>query len=214
MLGIISLSMSAATVHSTAEVDPTATLGAGTRIWHYAQVREGVVMGEECVLGKNAYVDEHVRVGNRVKIQNNASVFSGCTLEDGVFIGPHACLTNDRHPRSINPDGVLKGASDWEGGRILVRTGAAIGAGAIVVTGVSIGRWALVGAGAVVVRDVPDHGLVVGNPARLIGYVGDCAHRLVDQPDQGMKCPQCGTRYRRDASGTLHRVEQDQAARR
>ena len=201
------------TVHPTASVDPTARLGAGTRIWHEVQVREGAVLGEKCVLGKNAYVGENVQVGNRVKIENNASVFAGSILEDGVFIGPHVCLTNDRLPRAINADGSLKLASDWELGTIRVRRGASLGAGTIVVTGVTIGRWALVGAGSVVTRDVPDHGIVVGNPARLIGSVCVCAHRLVEDGPQQMKCPDCGSRYQRDASGTLSRVEQGGAAR-
>ena len=161
-----------------------------------------------------AHFDEHVQIGNRVKIQNNASVFSGSTLEDGVFIGPHACLTNDRWPRAVNPDGGLKGATDWEQGTIRVRAGAAIGAGAIIVTGVTIGSWALVAAGAVVVRDVPDYALAGGNPATVIGYVCRCGHRLADEADQAMRCPTCGTRYERDASGTLHRMEHDQAVRR
>jgi len=201
------------TVHPTATVDPSATLGAGTRVWHYAQVREGAVIGDECILGKNAYVDEHVRVGNRVKIQNNASVYSGSELEDGVFVGPHVCLTNDRFPRAINEDGSLKGANDWEPGKILVRTGASLGASAVIVTGVTIGRWALVGAGAVVVRDVPDHALVVGNPARQIGYVCVCAHRLVGDGAHGMRCPQCGAEYERDAAGVVRGVQRDKAAR-
>ena len=202
-----------ATVHPTATVDPSATLGAGTRVWHYAQVREGAVIGDECILGKNVYVDEHVRVGNRVKIQNNASVYSGSELEDGVFVGPHVCLTNDRFPRAINEDGSLKGANDWEPGKILVRTGASLGAGAVIVTGVTIGRWALIGAGAVVVRDVPDHALVVGNPARQIGYVCICAHRLVGDGSQGMRCPHCGAEYERDAAGVVRGVQRDRAAR-
>ena len=214
-----------AAVHPTASVHESAQLGSGTRVWDYAQVREGAVIGDECVLGKNVYVDEHVHVGNRVKIQNNASVYSGSTLEDGVFIGPHVCLTNDRLPRAINADGSLKSASDWQTGRILVRTGASLGAGAIVVTGVTIGRWAMVGAGAVVTRDVPDHALVVGNPARQIGSVCVCGHRLEgphpDLPQEGretvaerMTCPECGTEYERDASGTLRGVDPKQAARR
>jgi UDP-2-acetamido-3-amino-2,3-dideoxy-glucuronate N-acetyltransferase len=203
-----------AAVHPTATVHASARLGAGTRVWDYAQVREGAVIGEECILGKNAYVDEHVRVGNRVKIQNNASVYSGSTLEDGVFIGPHVCLTNDRRPRSITADGSLKGRSDWETGTILVRTGASLGAGAIIATGVTIGRWALVGAGAVVIRDVPDHGLVVGNPARLIGWVCVCAQRLKDDGQERMRCPVCDAPYERDPSGTLRGVERKQAARR
>jgi acetyltransferase-like isoleucine patch superfamily enzyme len=194
-------------------VDPSARLGAGTRVWHYAQVRGGAVIGEECILGKNVYVDEHVRIGNRVKIQNNASVYSGSVLEDGVFIGPHVCLTNDRFPRSINEDGSLKGASDWEPGKILVRTGAALGAGAIVVTGVTIGQWALVGAGAVVVRDVPDHALVVGNPATQIGWACTCAHRLSEERPGRMRCSNCGAEYEKSASGTLRGVQRNKAAR-
>jgi UDP-2-acetamido-3-amino-2,3-dideoxy-glucuronate N-acetyltransferase len=207
------LPAASATVHPTALVDPSARLGAGTRVWHYAQVREGAIIGEDCILGKNSYVDEHVRVGNRVKIQNNASVYSGSTLEDGVFIGPHVCLTNDRVPRSINADGSLKGASDWQGGTILVRTGASLGAGTIVVTGVTIGRWAMVGAGAVVIRDVPDYGLAVGNPARQIGSVCVCGQRLEEGGRETTRCSECGRAYQRDASGTLRGVERDGAAR-
>lgn len=204
--------MVSATVHPTAMVDPSARLGAGTRVWHYAQVREGAVIGDECILGKNAYVDEHVQVGNRVKIQNNASVYSGTTLEDGVFIGPHVCLTNDRHPRAINEDGSLKGTTDWDAGKILVRTGASLGAGTVVVTGVTIGRWALVGAGAVVVRDVPDHGLVVGNPARLIGWACVCAHRLESSDGNRWRCPHCGSEYEGAGGAGLHRRQRDRAA--
>lgn len=181
-------------IHPTAEVSPEATVGPGTRIWHYAQVREGARIGAECILGKGVYVDHHVVVGNRVKLQNGVSVFYRATLEDGVFVGPHACLTNDRVPRAITPDGALKTESDWEIGHIHVRYGAAIGAGAIVLTGLTIGRWAIVGAGAVVTRDVPDHGLVVGVPARLIGYVCACGQRLVAEADGRWRCLSCGSR--------------------
>jgi UDP-2-acetamido-3-amino-2,3-dideoxy-glucuronate N-acetyltransferase len=180
-------------IHPTADVSPRATLGAGTKVWHQAQVREGAVLGRNCILGKGAYVDFDVQIGDNVKIQNRASVYHGVTLESGVFVGPHAIFTNDKMPRAINPDGSLKSDDDWELGHILVKEGASIGAGAIVVTGVTIGRFAMVGAGAVVTKDVPDYGLVYGNPARLHGYVCPCGQKLNDRGDGTVwRCPSCG----------------------
>jgi acetyltransferase-like isoleucine patch superfamily enzyme len=178
-------------IHPTAEVSATATIGEGTRIWHQAQVREGAAIGQNCIVGKGVYVDYDVVIGDNVKIQNGAQLYHGVTLEDGVFVGPLACLTNDRFPRAITPDGYLKTADDWEAGRILVRRGASIGAGAIVLPGVTIGRFALVAAGAVVTTSVPDHGLVIGVPARLVGYVCACGRRLEQIEDAG-RCPHCG----------------------
>lgn len=178
-------------VHPTADVSPQAHIGKGTRIWNRAQVREGAVLGEQCNVGKDVYIDFDVHIGNRVKIQNSALIYHGAVIEDGVFIGPQACLTNDRYPRAINPDGSLKGADDWEVGRTVVRYGASIGAGAIIVTGVEIGRFAMVGAGAVVTHDVPAYGLVLGAPARLVGYVCACGARLeIDDHGRG-RCPRC-----------------------
>jgi len=174
-------------IHPTAEVSPKAQIGEGTRIWHHAQVREGARIGRNCIIGKNVYIDFDVTIGDNVKIQNNASVYHGVKIEDGVFIGPHACLTNDKIPRAITPTGELKSSQDWEVGRILVKYGASIGAGAVILPNVTIGRFAMVGAGAVVTRDVPDHGLVVGNPARLVGYVCRCGRRLRLQEVRGQK---------------------------
>lgn len=152
------------------------------------------MIGENCILGKNVYVDFGVVVGDNVKLQNNALVYHGVTLEDGVFVGPQACLANDRVPRAITPDGRLQSDADWDGGSILVRYGVSIGAGAVVLPGVTIGRWAMVGAGAVVTDSVPDHGLVVGVPARLIGYACRCGRRLEAAGD-GWRCPACGWTY-------------------
>jgi UDP-2-acetamido-3-amino-2,3-dideoxy-glucuronate N-acetyltransferase len=165
-------------IHPTAEVSPRATIGRGTQIWLGVQVREDVRIGEQCVLGKNVYIDAGVQIGDRCKIENNVSVFRGATLEDGVFLGPHCCITNDRLPRAITPDGALKGIDDWEVGPTRLRYGCSIGAGALILPGVTVDRFALVGAGAVVTRSVPEHGLVLGNPARLAGFVCACGGRL------------------------------------
>lgn len=187
-------------IHPTADISPSATIGEGTSIWHYCQVREGVHIGEQCILGKNVYVDFDVQIGDRVKIQNNCSVYHGVTLEAGVFLGPHVVLTNDLYPRAINPDGSLKGDADWEVGLIRIAYGASIGARSVVLPGVTIGRFAMVGAGAVVTRDVPDHGIVVGTPARLIGYACACGQRLQPAGD-GLACVRCGQHYS-DPPGT------------
>ena len=158
-------------VHPTAEVSPDAQIGAGTRIWRQAQVREHAQIGETCNIGKGAYIDAHVHIGSNVKIQNNVSLFEGVTLEDGVFVGPHVCFTNDMLPRAITPEGKLKSIDDWEITPTLVKYGASIGAGSIIICGLTIGEFALIGAGAVVTRDVPENALVFGNPARQHGYV-------------------------------------------
>jgi UDP-2-acetamido-3-amino-2,3-dideoxy-glucuronate N-acetyltransferase len=179
-------------VHPTADVSPRAVLGDGVRIWHEAQVREGAVLGRNCIVGKGVYIDFGVQIGDNVKIQNRASVYHGVTIESGVFIGPHAIFTNDRLPRAVNPDGSLKSDDDWELGKILVREGASVGAGAIIVAGVTIGRWAMIGSGSLVTRDVPDYGLVYGNPARLHGYACPCGHGLEQQSSDLWKCPSCG----------------------
>ncbi len=167
-------------VHPTAEVSPEAHIGAGTRIWRQAHIREFAHIGETCNIGKGVYIDTHVHIGSRVKIQNHVSIFEGVTLEDGVFIGPHVCFTNDRAPRAITPTGKLKSADDWEITPTLVKYGASIGAGAVILCGITIGTFALVGAGSVVTGDVPPHALVFGNPARQHGYVCRCAGRLTN----------------------------------
>ncbi len=182
-------------IHPTAEVSPTAVIGEGTRIWHQAQVRERVRIGRNGIIGKGVYIDLGVQIGDNVKIQNYALVYHGVTIEDGVFVGPRVCLTNDKQPRAITPDGALKSDADWQVGPILVKYGASLGAGSIILPGVTIGRFALVGAGAVVTKDVPDHGLVVGNPARLVGYVCKSAHRLKPVGASRWCCETCNEEY-------------------
>jgi acetyltransferase-like isoleucine patch superfamily enzyme len=159
-------------------VSPAATIGQGTRIWNQAQVREGAAVGRDCILSKGVYIDTDVVVGDRVKLENFVSVFKGSRVGSGAFVGPHSCLLNDKRPRAVTPEGNLKGDADWTVTGVVVEDGASIGGGCTVLPGVTIGRHAMVGAGAVVTRDVPEHGLVVGNPARLIGYVCECGGRL------------------------------------
>lgn len=165
-------------VHPSAEVSAQADIGEGVQIWHQAQVREGACVGEGCIVGKGVYIDHGVHVGARCKIQNYALLYHGLTVEDGVFIGPAACFTNDRLPRACNPDGSPKGVEDWALGTTTVCEGASVGAGAIVLPNLRIGRYAMVGAGALVTRSVPDHALVLGSPARQVGWVCRCGARL------------------------------------
>lgn len=181
-------------IHETAEVSAGAQVGPGTSIWNHSQVREGSKIGSECIVGKNVYIDAGAKIGDRCKIQNNVSVFHGVIIEDGVFVGPHVCFTNDKLPRAINSDGTLKAADDWEISEILVRTGAALGANSTILPGVTIGRWAMVGSGSVVTKDVADHDLVVGNPARRVASVCACGQILRDtalgERFEG-NCPSC-----------------------
>jgi UDP-2-acetamido-3-amino-2,3-dideoxy-glucuronate N-acetyltransferase len=190
-------------IHPSADVAADVRIGERTKIWNRAQVREGAVIGDDCIIGKDVYIDFGVPIGDRVKIQNGSLVYHGVTVESGVFIGPGAIFTNDRFPRSITPDGELAGDADWTVSTITLRYGSSIGAGAVVVAGNDVGRFATVGAGAIVTRSVPDFALVVGNPGRRIGWVCACGRRLADgsgrpfAPDGAgtASCPGCDRRY-------------------
>lgn len=160
----------AATIHRSADVDPTAVIGRGTRIWHQVHIRENVTIGEGCVIGKDVYIDAGVTIGNRVKIQNGVSIYKGVILEDDTFVGPSAAFTNDLMPRSFS--------ADWEVVPTLVRRGASVCANATVVCGVTLGMYSIVAAGATAAANVPPHGLVIGCPARLAGYVCRRGHRM------------------------------------
>jgi acetyltransferase-like isoleucine patch superfamily enzyme len=183
-------------IHPTAEVSFLAAIGEGTSIWNHCQVREGVVIGRSCILSKDVYVDAGVQIGDNVKIQNGVSVYHGVTIEDGVFVGPHVCFTNDKRPRAINADGTLKGSSDWVVSETRIEYGAALGAGAVILSGIRVGRWAMVAAGAVVTHDVPAYGLAVGHPARLRGFVCPCGVRVECASELSrvvrVRCPKCG----------------------
>lgn len=185
-------------IHPTADVSDQAIIGEGTSIWHECQVRERAHIGTNCILGKGVYVDFDVHIGDNCKIQNRASVYHGTTLADGVFVGPHVVFTNDKLPRAINSDGSRKSDDDWEVGPISVDTGASLGAGSVILPGVDIGEFALVGSGAVVTKSVPAYGIVIGNPARLVGYACACGTKLVgDEPQY--ECPACGCVYLKES---------------
>ena len=160
-------------VDPSADVDARAVLGPGTRVWHLAQVRESAVVGAECTIGRGAYLGPGVRLGDRCKGQNHALLYEPAVLGDGVFVGPAVVFTNDVLPRAVNLDGSLKTGDDWDAVGVTVGEGASVGARAVCVAPVAIGRWALVAAGAVVTRDVPARAVVMGVPARVVRDVRD-----------------------------------------
>jgi acetyltransferase-like isoleucine patch superfamily enzyme len=203
------MSASAGYVHDTADVASNAHISAGAKVWHYAQVRENASIGENCVIGRGAYVGTGVEVGDNCKIQNYALVYEPARLARGVFIGPAVVLTNDHFPRAINADGTVKSADDWQPVGVTILEGASIGASATCVAPLTIGRWALVGSGSVVVKDVPDFALVVGSPARRIGWVGTAGHPLSRREDDLWECPVTGSLYREVAPDALIEVEKE-----
>ena len=180
-------------VHESAYVDDGAQVGKGTKIWHFCHVMPGAVIGERCSLGQNVVVMNGTRMGNNVKIQNNVSIYEGVTLEDYVFCGPSMVFTNIVDPRSKYPQ---VGAKYYK--KTLVREGASLGANSTIVCGHTIGRFAFVGAGAVVTKDVPDFALVVGNPARIVGWMSEAGRRLEFDKDGMAFCEKSQKRYRSD----------------
>lgn len=178
--------------HDTACIDEGAEIGAGTKIWHFSHIMPNVKLGKNCNLGQNVVVSPQCVVGDNVKIQNNVSIYTGVILEDDVFCGPSMVFTN-----VINPRSHIERKSEYK--KTLVKRGATIGANATVICGYTLGKYCFIGAGAVVTRDVPDYGLVVGNPGRLRGYVCFCGDKLGISPgehDAGTsKCGSCGKEF-------------------
>lgn len=197
------------TVAPSADVDESATLGDGARVWHLAQVREKASIGRNCVVGRGAYVGVGVSVGDNSKIQNYALVYDPAQLGRGVFIGPAAVLTNDTYPRAVEADGQLKSGADWEPVGVTVEEGASIGARAVCVAPIRIGAWASVAAGAVVTRDVLPHALVAGVPARHVGWVGYSGVPLRQDSGRWI-CPTTGEEYR-ERNGGLELLPTDLA---
>ncbi|MEI8083930.1 MAG: acyltransferase [Actinomycetes bacterium] len=192
-------------IAATADVSPEAVVPDSASVWHLAQIREGAVLGERVIIGRGAYVGTGVHLGDNCKLQNYALVYEPAALGAGVFIGPAAVLTNDKNPRSITPDGQQKSGEDWEMVGVTIGEGASIGARAVCVAPVTIGRWAMVAAGSVVVKDVPDFGLVVGVPARRVGWVGRAGMKLEEDPAHPGEyvCPETQARYREAAENEL-----------
>ncbi len=185
--------MDIAFIHDTAEVSPKVKIGKNTKIWHYTLIRENVRIGKNCIFGKGVYVDQGVQIGSNVKIQNNSNIYQGVTIENNVFIGPAVTLTNDKFPRSTTPEGILKTEKEWLISKSVVKKGASIGAGSIILPGVSIGDFALIGAGSIVTKSLPAHALALGNPARIIGFVCKCSQILTKIPIKPkiLKCKDC-----------------------
>jgi UDP-2-acetamido-3-amino-2,3-dideoxy-glucuronate N-acetyltransferase len=161
-------------IHATASVDPRAEIGAGSRVWINVQIRENAKIGAGCILSKDVYIDHGVSIGDACKIQNSVSVYHGVTIGNEVFVGPNACFTNDKVPRANN--------ADWSVTPTLVKDGASIGANATIVCGITIGEYAMVAAGSVVTKDVEPYSLVMGNPARHVGYVDKAGNRVEEKP--------------------------------
>lgn len=185
-----SIPMSQYYAHPSACIEDGASIGKNAKVWHFCHIRKDASIGDNCNLGKDVFVDAGVRIGNNVKIQNGVSVYRGVTIEEDVFLGPHMTFTNDLFPRAF--------ADTWEEVPTLVKKGASIGANATIICGITLGAYCMVGSGSVVTRDVPDHGLVVGNPAKLRGFVCTCGQKAEfeseTEGDVTLQCKRCKER--------------------
>ena len=191
-------------IHPTAVVDLPCEIGKGTKVWHFAHICADAKIGAGCIFGQNTMVAGGVVIGSNVKVQNNVAIYTGTVVEDDVFFGPSCVLTNVTNPRSQ----VVR-HSLYE--KTLIRRGATIGANATIVCGITLGRYAFVSAGAVVAKDVPDYGLVMGVPGRVVGWMSRHGHRLKDTAGDGvMRCPESGFRYRETSPGILRCLDLDE----
>jgi UDP-2-acetamido-3-amino-2,3-dideoxy-glucuronate N-acetyltransferase len=190
--------------HESAFVDEPCVIGDGTKVWHFCHIHRGARIGANCVFGQNCNVANDVIIGSNVKVQNNVSIYTGTIIEDDVFLGPSCVLTNVTNPRSqVNRHSLYEST--------VLRRGCSIGANATVVCGTTVGRYAFVGAGAVVTKDVPDYALVIGVPARRVGWVGRHGVRLDPANRDGiMSCPESGLRYRESPEGCLSCLDLDE----
>ena len=188
--------------HETAVIDEGCQIGEGTKVWHFSHIMPNCTIGLSCNIGQNVVISPEVILGNNVKVQNNVSIYTGVICEDDVFLGPSMVFTNVMNPRSaiIRRDSYLK---------TIVKKGASIGANATIVCGHDIGRYAFIGAGAEVTKHVPDYALVVGNPARQIGWMSEYGHRLNFDENGLAECPESGQKYRLVDSGHALSVQID-----
>jgi acetyltransferase-like isoleucine patch superfamily enzyme len=174
-------------VHPTAIIEKNVNLGEGTKVWHYVHIMKQARIGKNCVIGDYVHIGKEVQIGNFVKIENRATIYQGVTVEDQVFIGPHVVFTNDLLPRSSN--------KDWRISKTIIKKGSSIGAGSVIVCGITIGQYSLVGVGSVVTKNVPSHALVYGNPARIRAFVCECGQKLDEIEKKKnfifMKCESC-----------------------
>lgn len=182
-------------IHFLASVHPLASVGERLTVWQWSQVRERAILGDDVSIGQGAYIGPGTQIGSRCRIQNNALIYEPAVLEEGVFIGPGVVTTNDHNPRAVNPDLTPKRSGQWKEVGVYIEQGASIGAGAILVAPLKIGKWAAVGAGSVVLSDVPDFALVVGSPARQIGWVGEYGVRLNSDGGDWV-CPVTKSKYK------------------
>lgn len=178
--------------HESVTIDPGAQIGAGTKIWHYTHIMSGAVIGENCVIGQNVFIANGVILGNGVKVQNNVSIYTGIEIEDDVFLGPSVVLTNVNNPRAN-----IERKDEFR--NTLIQRGASIGANATIVCGYKLGAWCFIGAGAVVTKDVPDYALMIGNPARIAGWMSRGGHKLIFDLIGQAVCPTTGEQYRKVA---------------
>ncbi len=192
--------------HESAYVDDGAEIGEGTKVWHFSHILPGAKIGERCIFGQNCSVAGGVVIGNNVKVQNNVSIYTGTIIEDDVFLGPSCVLTNVTNPRSQ----VVR-HSLYE--TTLLKRGASVGANATIVCGITVGRYAFIAAGAVVAKDVPDYALMIGLPARQVGWISRHGHRLANPDADGiMICPESKYRYQEKSPGVLRCLDLDEEA--
>lgn len=192
--------------HSSAVVDDNVQIGVGTKIWHFAHICSGARIGDSCVFGQNTMVANDVVIGSNVKVQNNVAIYTGTTVEDDVFLGPSCVLTNVTNPRSQ-----VKRHSLYE--ETLIKRGTTVGANATIVCGITLGRYSFIAAGAVVAKDVPDYGFIMGVPGRQHGWMSRHGHLLKDADSDGvMTCPESGFRYREVEPGILRCLDLDEEA--
>jgi UDP-2-acetamido-3-amino-2,3-dideoxy-glucuronate N-acetyltransferase len=183
-------------IAQSALVSAAATISDGVTIWDFSQIRENSHIGANSIIGSYVYLDTNVQIGKNCKVQSRALIYEPANIGEGVFIGPGVILTNDHFPRAVRTDMTLKGKGDWEISAVQIEEGASIGAGAICVAPVRIGKWAVIGAGSVVLKNVKDFAIVVGNPARQIGWASPTGHRLIQVGEDLFRCSTSGRKFR------------------